>query len=179
LGNRAFRAARRHQLFPQPSILTTQGSPPERTMLQTTSSLLSLTSWCSANALNCASSIVSEMKTWLLETRPNLRYEGKVARTQMLLLVPPFTDNGSMARESEDDSILLAMMMHGRGSMWFGNHPGGANVWSQAHQCICSLHALCLSTRDLERRALRDNDWLLFWHCFLVSLDRPRVYFTG
>jgi hypothetical protein len=109
---------------------------------------------------------------------PDLRYESKVAWTQILPLVSTFTDNGAMARESKDNRILLAMVMYRRGSMRFGDHPGCADVRSQADQCICSLHALCLSPRDLERRVLPDNDWLLFWHCSLVSLTEPCVIFT-
>jgi hypothetical protein len=48
--------------------------------------------------------------------------------------------------------------------MWFRNHSRGAYVWSQADQRICSLHALCLPTGNLEGRALLHDDWLLFLH---------------
>jgi hypothetical protein len=82
----------------------------------------------------------------------------------MLLLVPTLTDDSAMPREREDHSVLLTMMVNRRGRMWFCNHPRGAYVWSQADQCIRSLHALRLSAGDLERRAFLDDDWLLFLH---------------
>jgi hypothetical protein len=94
----------------------------------------------------------------------DVRYKCIVAWTQVLPLVPTLTHNGAIPRERKHDSILLAMMMNRGSSVWFGNHSRGANVWSQADQRIRSLHALCLPTRNLERRALLHDDWLLFLH---------------
>ena len=100
----------------------------------------------------------------------NLRYQCKVTRTQVLPLVSTFTDDRTMPGKGEDDSILFAMMMNRRSSVWFGNHSRGADVWSQADQRIRSLHTLCLPTRDLEGRALLHDDWVLFSHiCFFLA----------
>lgn len=152
-------------------MLTTQGSPPERTIHQTTSSSLPFTSWCSAYAL-CGRQRMDDCSSY---DPQDVRYESKVAWTQILPLVSAFTDDSPMSREREDDGVLRTMMVHSRGRMWFGNHSGCADIWSQADQCIRSLHTLCLSTRHLKRRALPDNDWLLLWHVPCISLDLAQV----
>ena len=108
----------------------------------------------------------------------NLRYQCIVTWTQVLPLVSTFTDDRTMPGKGEDDSILFAMMMNRRSSVWFGNHSRGADVWSQADQRIRSLHTLCLSTRDLEGRALLHDDWVLFSH-ILFFLAGPVLAMSG
>lgn len=97
----------------------------------------------------------------------NVRYQRKVTRAQLLLLLAVFADNRAVAKVREDDSVLTTVVVNSRRSMWLRNHSRGADVRSQANQGICSLHALCLPSRGLQRRARLDDYWFLLGHIVL------------
>lgn len=84
----------------------------------------------------------------LSRVQSDIRYEGEISRTQVLPLVAALADDSTIARKREDNGVLLAMMVHCRFSMRFGNHARGADIRSQPNESIGPYHAFGLPTRD-------------------------------